>query len=101
MDNFFCSHRCTSYVRLWLGARRCSNTNASRYLVLLTSLFGFSIPLLSPVCDLREKLSNSINVLLTPEANLNPAYPLNLRGGHFLCRNIAMQRNCMNSEVLC
>jgi len=36
MDNFFCSHRCTSDVRLWLGARRCSNTNASRYLVLLT-----------------------------------------------------------------
>ena len=23
MDNFFCSHRCTSYVRLWSGARRC------------------------------------------------------------------------------
>ncbi len=21
MDNFFCSHRCTSDVRLWLGAR--------------------------------------------------------------------------------
>ena len=21
MDNFLCSHRCTSYVRLWLGAR--------------------------------------------------------------------------------
>lgn len=30
MDNFFCSHRCTSTVRLRLGARRCSSTDASR-----------------------------------------------------------------------
>ena len=30
MDNFSCSHRCTSDVRLWSGARGCSNTGASR-----------------------------------------------------------------------
>jgi hypothetical protein len=30
MDNFSCSHRCTSDVRLWSGARWCSNTGASR-----------------------------------------------------------------------
>lgn|GEM_PF-5155414 len=30
MDKFCSSHRCTSDVRLWSGARRCSRTNASR-----------------------------------------------------------------------
>src|SRR5256885_9938326 len=41
MDNFSCSHRCTLTVRLWLGARPCYRTGASRsvscisYLLLL------------------------------------------------------------------
>src|SRR5204862_2961619 len=45
MDTFSCSHRCTLTVRLWLGARWCYRTGASRsvscasYFLLLTSYF--------------------------------------------------------------
>src|SRR5205807_9532263 len=45
MDNFSCSHRCTLTVRLWLGARPCYRTGASRsvsclsHFLLLTSCF--------------------------------------------------------------
>src|SRR5579859_1111191 len=39
MDNFFCSHRCTSSVRLWLGARSVL-TAPARPAYLLPSSFG-------------------------------------------------------------
>lgn len=98
--NFCVSHRCTSDVRLWSGARRCFDTCASRFLVLL----AFSrtlLALLGPsVGDLWEKLPNSINVRRTPETNTDTTYLLDLWSGYFLRQNISMQCNEMNSKQL-
>src|SRR5205814_10221003 len=49
MDNFSCSHRCTLTVRLWLGARPCYRTGASRSVSCL-SYFLLLLPWPSRKC---------------------------------------------------
>ncbi len=44
MDNFFCSHRCTSHVRLGQGRVRVRSTGASRFYCNLLGLGLLSCP---------------------------------------------------------
>ena len=43
--NFYCSHRCTSSVRLGQGRVRCANTSAPRYFRFLRLLRFLLLPL--------------------------------------------------------
>jgi len=86
MDNVSCSHRCTSYVRLWSGARSVFTAPARPAFLFLLTFFPVPSCLFRPsIRDLWEKFPNSLNVLLVPKANFDPTYQLNLWGGHLLC----------------
>ena len=86
MDNFFCSHRCTFTVRLWLGTRRVSALARpalsvallTSYFLLLTSYFLLLAPsslalakmLFFVVPDLGDVLQRPPPMLTAVHSNL-------------------------------
>ena len=81
MDNFSCSHRCTSNVRLWSGARSVLRTptrpasSLSRFMLLSTSFTPVMVGFVFP--DL-------LYLLFGPKTNPDSSHRLNRRNRKFL-----------------
>jgi hypothetical protein len=99
VDNFFCSHRCTSDVRLWSGARSVLDTPA-RPACSLASFLSLFTAVLTPIV-LGFVFSNYLYVLDSPEAHAKRTQGLCFRCWNLLFANPAVQsirRNIQHSR---
>src|SRR5216684_1958280 len=97
MDNVSCSHRCTSYVRLWSGAR--SVCQHRRVPLLLFSLSRF-LATSTPVMLLLVLLELSY-VFLGPEPDFETVQRLDRRSFNLAVYNPAVQSAPADAEHLC
>src|SRR6266850_5498115 len=97
IDNFSCSHRCTSYVRLWSGAR--SVCQHWRVPLLLFSLSRF-LTTSTPVMFLLVLLEPSY-VSFGPEPDFEAIQRLDRRSFNLAIYNPAVEGAPADAEHLC
>ncbi len=97
MDKFSCSHRCTSYVRLWSGAR--SVCQHRRVPLLLFSLSRF-LATSTPVMFLLV-LFELFYVFLGPEPDFEAIQRLDWRSFNFAIYNPAVESTPADADHLC
>ena len=97
MDNFSCSHGCTSYVRLWSGARSvCQHRRVPLLLFSLSRLLATSTPIMFLLI-----LLELFYVFLRPEPNFEAIQRLDRGSFNLALYNPAVESAPADPEHLC